>query len=387
MRCWRAFRASRSWSIADVSPRRKDVEGSTARRLVQVLVRYAAFAFVVGAMCEIGARLDDWFFEDVPVLSSPSFMGLFAPDENGMRHGIPHARWKKVRLNNLGLRGPDVPIEPHAGCARWMFLGASETFGDPAQSNREFPARVLARMSTEGCHEILNTAFPAFDVRSITRYYQFFMARYRPNVVFIYPPTHFYLSNEIPPRNLEPPNPSAAHAESPNPSLLEQSRFFERLKDTAEVPAIIQKRRVARWIADAEKNRAADWHFATVPEDRLDMLSSDLRDLIALIRANGAEPVLMTHAVRVATPPRAEDESDLYGMRVYLPRASEEVIARFEYAAAERTRSVARETGTRLVDVASRLSGRRDRFVDLVHYSSEGNDEVAGLIVDAMKAR
>src|SRR3954467_3344274 len=135
MRCWRAFRASRSWSIADVSPRRKDVEGSTARRLVQVLVRYVAFAFVVGAMCEIGARVDDWFFEDVPVLASPSFMGLFAPDADGLRLGVPHARWKKVRLNNLGLRGPDTPAQPHAGCPRWMFLGASETFGDPAQSN------------------------------------------------------------------------------------------------------------------------------------------------------------------------------------------------------------------------------------------------------------
>jgi hypothetical protein len=72
-------------------------------------------------------------------------------------------------------------------------------------------------------------------------------------------------------------------------------------------------------------------------------------------------------------------------MRVYLPRASEDVIAQFEYAAAERTRALAKETNTRVIDVAAQLSGRRERFVDLVHFSNEGNDEVASLIVEEMK--
>jgi hypothetical protein len=349
------------------------------------LLGWGAFACIAGVMCEVGARLDDWFFEDVPVLASPSFTGLFAPDDDGMRLGVPHARWKKVRLNNLGLRGPDVRVEPIAGCPRWMFLGASEAFGDPAQSDREFPARVLARTEAAGCRDVLNTAFPAYDVRNITRYYQFYLAHYRPDVVFIYPPTHFYLANEISPRNLDPPKAPGTARTAPKPSLLERSRFFERLKDSAEVPAFLQKRRVARWIADAEKGRPADWHFTQVPAERLDMLAGDLRDLIELVRANGAEPVLITHAVRVAAPPREEDRSDLYGMRVYLPRATEDVIARFEYAAAERTRAVAKETNTRLVDVAAQLSGRRERFVDLVHFSNEGNDEVARLIVEDMK--
>jgi hypothetical protein len=359
--------------------------GSPWRARFIALLGWGAFACIVGVMCEVGARLDDRFFEDVPVLASPSFTGLFAPDDEGMRLGAPHARWKKVRLNNLGLRGPDVPVEPHDGCPRWMFLGASEVFGDPAQANHEFPARVLARTEAAGCHEVLNTAFPAYDVRNITRYYQFYLAQYRPDVVFIYPPTHFYLSNEISPRNLDPPKAPGAARTAPRPSLLEQSRFFERLKDSAEVPAFLQKRRVARWIASAEKGRPADWHFTAVPAERLDMLASDLRDLIDLVRAHGAEPVLITHAVRVAAPPREEDQSDLYGMRVYLPRASEDVIARFEYAAAERTRAVAKETNTRLVDVAARLSGRREQFVDLVHFSNAGNDEVASLIVEDMK--
>ena len=356
------------------------------RGWLAAFVKWSAFAVIASVMCEVGARLDDWFFEDVPVLASPSVNHLFSSDETGMRHGIPGARWKKVRLNNLGLRGPDVPVERRADCRRWMFLGASETFGDPAQSNREFPARVLALSvnPVDSCPEVLNTAFPAFDVRAITRYYQFYMAQYRPDTVFIYPPTHFYLG-DVAPRNTQPPAQPAVVQLAAPPSLLERSRFFERLKDTAEVPAFLQKRRVQRWITSAEQGHDANWRFTTVPAERLDMLAEDLRALIELVRASGAEPVLLTHAVRVAAPPRPEDSTDLYAMRVYLPRATEEVIARFEYAAAERTRAVASETGTRLVDVAQQLSGRREQFVDLVHFAPSGHDEVAHLIVDAMR--
>jgi hypothetical protein len=347
------------------------------------LAGWGLFAVIVGSMCEVGARLDDWFFEGVPVLASPSFPALFTSDETGMRLGVPGARWKKVQLNNLGLRGPDVPVERREGCSRWMFLGASETFGDPAVSNREYPARVRALTAGGPCREILNTAFPALDVRAITRYYQFYMARYKPDVVFIYPPTHFYLG-EVAPRNTTPPAAATAAAAPKAASLLERSRFFERLKDTAEVPAFIQKRRVQRWIEAAERDHDAAWHFTTVPQERLDMLADDLRILVELVRSTGAEPVLMTHAVRVASPPRAEDVRELYAMRVYVPRASEEVLAGFEYAAAGRVRAVAAETHTRLIDVAQVMNGRRDRFVDLVHFSNEGNDEVAHLIVKRM---
>jgi hypothetical protein len=358
-------------------------EQSSWRGRFIALAGWAVFAGVAAVMCEVGARIDDWFFEDVPVLASPSFPALFSTDETGMRHGIPAARWKKVRLNNLGLRGPDVPVERRDGCGRWMFLGASETFGDPAQANKDYPARVRTLTSSAKCLEVLNTAFPALDLRSIIRYYQFYMSKYRPDVVFIYPPIHFYLG-EVAPRNIDRPRDIADNTAPQPVSLLEKSRFFERLKDTAEVPAIIQKRRVQRWIAAAEQGHDDGWHFKAVPEDRLNLMSEDLQALIELVRASGAEPVLMTHAVRVASPPRAEDQQDLYAMRVYVPRATEDVLAAFEYAAAERVRGLATQTGTRLIDVAKTMNGRRERFVDLVHFSNEGNDEVAHLIVEAM---
>jgi hypothetical protein len=378
--------------------------GSAQQELPQQRLRWlfvqclawGAFGLVVLVAAEFGSRLDDWFFDDVPMLSDPSYEALFMFDEYGNRRGVPHERWKKVRLNNLGMRGPDVTPLPRPGCTRWMFLGASETFGEPSMLDAEYPARVRALVAQGRCVDVLNTAFPGFDLWELISAYHTALAAYRPDVVFVYPPTHFYLGEigsrkaavtaEAPPAKRRKPRDD----QSRGFGLREQSRFFQRLLDSTELPPPIQKRRVEQWIAAAEAGKPSDWHFEAVPEDRLRFLEADLRELIDVIRASGAQPVLMTHAVRTANPPRAEDERDLFSMRVYVPRASEKVLAGFEYAAADWMRRLGAQTGTRVIDVARRMNGRRELFIDLVHFTETGHKEVAHLIhtemVDEMSA-
>ena len=146
------------------------------------------------------------------------------------------------------------------------------------------------------------------------------------------------------------------------------------------MPAFIQKRRVQTWIDNSSKDKSADWFFNTVPQERLDFLVEDLTELLDAIRKSGAEPILMTHAVRSANPPRPEDQADLFAMRVYVPQASEAVIAEYDYVADEKIRELARTTNTRLIDIAKALDGKRNLFIDLVHFSPEGHAEVARLI-------
>lgn len=348
------------------------------------LLGWVGFALIALVTCELGARLDDWFFEGVPVLDNPSYEALFFTDEHGLRRGRPGAKWKRVDLNNLGMRGPDVPPAPRAGCRRWMFLGASETFGEPTVANGDYPARLRLLESQSGCMDILNTAFPAISPKALLKYYTSALSQYAPDTVFVYPSTHFYLA-EMPAVDQPKPQQAAQQADQPGVSgLLKKSRFVERLRDSAEVPAVIQKWRVKRWIDVATEGQSPGWLFEEVPTERLDSLTDDLRELVRLIRISGAEPVLMTHAVRVANPPRPQDSQDLFAMRVYVPRASEEVIAGFEYAAADRVRWLGAETGVRVIDVARVMNGRRDRFIDLVHFSADGNDEIAHLIHDEM---
>jgi hypothetical protein len=357
---------------------------------MRTLCGWAAFGVVALLFCEIGSRLDDWFFEEVPVFENPSYERLFTFDENGLRRGIPGSRWKKVALNNLGMRGADVPEKSAPGCQRWMFLGASETFGEPSMADAEFPARVRALARQQSlCVDVMNTAYPGIAPQGLLRYYESALRPYAPDVVFVYASTHFYLAEDGP-RPIATPAPAASpprppHATTESASFIGKSRFLERLKDSAEVPAKIQEMRLRRWIEAASSGKPADWAFTRVPEERLELLASDLRELVAGIRASGAEPVLMTHAVRVTTPPREEDHADLYAMRRYVPRASEAVLAEFEYQAAERVRRLGAELNLQVVDVARELDGKRDRFIDLVHFSEAGHEDVARLVVSTMK--
>lgn len=376
--------------MTDVPGRSKRSSGSVAA----LILGWIGFGSLLLAACELGARVDDWFFSDTAVLANPSYDELFITDEEGIRRGRPGAHWKKVALNNLGLRGPDVPPLPRSECRRWLFLGASETFGEPTLADMDYPAVLRVLESQQGCTDILNSAFPGIAPQELLRYYQPALSQHRPDRVFIYASTHFYLA-EMSARDEpwdkvaeEQPRPQSAQAGSGGfsvASVLKKSRFLERLRDSAEVPPLIQKWRMHRWISSAVAGQPADWGFKAVPQRRLDYLADDLRELIGAIRSSGAEPVLMTHAVRVANPPTPDDRQDLFAMRVYVPRASEEVIADFEYAAAERVRRLGAETGVQVIDVARALSGQRDKFIDLVHFSPQGHEAVAQLIHDQMR--
>lgn len=355
--------------------------------MTRKLLGWAGFAAVVAVCCELGARLDDSFFEGVPFLANPSYEAMFTLDDHGIRRGKPGARWKRVAFNNLGMRGADVPAKSAEGCQRWMFLGASETFGEPSMADAEFPARVrtLARQRSR-CVDVMNTAYPGISPQGLRAYYTQALSQHAPDVVFVYASTHFYLA-EVGPREPAAPVPAPPVPADPPWSLgnlLAKSRFLERMKDSAEVPASIQEMRLRRWIDAASAGKPKDWAFDRVPEDRIALMEQDLRDLVTAIRNSGATPVLLTHAVRVTDPPRADDHTDLYSMRRYVPRASEQILAAFEYRAAAAVRKLGEREHVRVIDVARLMNGRRDLFIDLVHLTEKGHDAVAQLVVDEM---
>lgn len=360
------------------------------RDRVRALAAFITFAVIAVLAGEAGARFDDWLFDDVPFLANPSFDSLYFRDESRLRQGRPGSRWKQVRLNNLGMRGDDVSFEPRPGCRRLMFLGASETFGNPSIDGDEYPARVASRAATHGCLEVLNTSIPGMSPQSLNKYYQSRFMQLHPDRVYIYASTHFYLSERLP-RVPEQSVPTSTVAITGIPRLedtrpfLEKSRLLDRLRDSFETPALLQRHVDRKRVAQTLANEPDPSEFAAVPAERLELLASDMRVLLASIRESGAEPVLMTHAVRVTSPPRADDQDDLDAMRVYVPRAPARVLAEFEYAAADVIRDVARETDTRLIDVAREVSGSRDLFVDLVHFAPRGHERVATLIVDDLE--
>jgi hypothetical protein len=339
---------------------------------------------------EIAARVDDWFFEGIPFLARPSFEDLFQTRADGARTGVPGARWKNVRLNQAGLRGPDLIPLPPMGCQRWLFLGASETFGEPSVVDGDYPSAVRHQVSIGNCVEVLNGAFPGWDLPALTRWYELVLSDLNAHTVFVLPPTLLYLGKESTAADQQTPIGRDSRPPEPSPAtrlvrVIDGSRLLGRIKDSTEVPAPLQRLRTRRWIDQELARHPPDWPFDAVPIDRLDDLERDLTKLIGTIRAQGARPVLITHPVRSARTVRPPDLPDLYAMRAYVPRASEAIIAAFEYQAAVRMRSIGERQSVQVIDAARTMSGRRELFIDLVHYSPQGLVTISDLILAEMK--
>jgi hypothetical protein len=140
------------------------------------------------------------------------------------------------------------------------------------------------------------------------------------------------------------------------------------------------------WVIRAKTSgKPADWFFPDVPRDRLDQFHDDLAALVDAIRASGAEPVLLTHALRAASPPRPDDWQDLQDMRLFYPRASHRTLVAFEDAVAVAVKELGREKGVPVIDVAAALNGHRAWFADLVHFTDDGAAEVAKVIAAGLE--
>lgn len=73
----------------------------------------------------------------------------------------------RVRVNRLGLRGPEVDAAPPEGARRLLVLGDSVAYGHMLPESESFPARLEAELRRRGERvEVLNGAAPGYDTRA-----------------------------------------------------------------------------------------------------------------------------------------------------------------------------------------------------------------------------
>jgi hypothetical protein len=341
-------------------------------------LRLAALVAAFALAAELGARIDDVLFHDGSLLGSTSQDDLWVTDELG-RHGRPDARYAHVHMNSLGLAGPE-PVE--GNCRRILFLGGSETFGIPDIRRGSYVDVFREHLPADQCFQVLNGAIPGMTVNAMNRYYREWAAASRPDVVIIYPSTHFYLSTEAPGATTPARGTNVARGSAFG--VFDDSRLFGRLRNVLTVPRPIQRLRERRWIDAQAAGQSAGWLFERAPEERLELLGDHLRLLLSEIRRSGAEPVLVTHAVSASRPAVPEDDAFTGAMRVFMPRATAGVIAEFPYQANDVIREVGRETSVPVIDAAAQLAGRREYFVDLVHLGEAGREEMGELLAGSL---
>ena len=105
---------------------------------------------------------------------------------------------------------------------------------------------------------------------------------------------------------------------------------------------------------------------------------------MSAITRTGARPIVLTHATRVADPPRPQDADWLWRARVNMPRATPSVIGQFNGATNQAIRAWAARRRVVLIDLATDMNGREELFGDLIHFNDSGAAFVARAVADAI---
>jgi lysophospholipase L1-like esterase len=339
---------------------------------------------------EVTSRVEDRLRSQTALLSTLNYdYDLFQNDSQGKRIGKPGGRYKKWKLNSLGCRSGEISEARQPGKKRVLILGSSETFGVFESPDKEYPAQLHRFLNAVEPFEVLNTALPGMTLKSCTQAFESRWKAFQPDVVVIYASPLFYL-NLSPETGKSIFNKSAEQgAPSPqeNPAKPPfELRLVQRCKDMIDKPEFWQQRIDAQALAEKRAALGKNEVFREVPEANLELYLTDLRSLIDAIQATGATPLLMTHAVRSASPPSSRDLIELEAFLHHTPRATPEILLAYESQVRERMLMLAEREQVPVVDLAEAINGKREAFGDMVHFSDAGATTAAKLLAEAILA-
>lgn len=368
----------------------------TARRRRKAFWRLGEWALLLAlfaATAELACRIEDSIRFGTPILSRyRSVADLFVRDEHGM-HGRPNAGYQQWKLNNLGLRGPDVTASRPVGTIRVVTVGASETFGMLETTGKEYPRQLqdslntLARACRAGApvFEVINAGLPGMTLPTIEQHTRFRLRELDPDVMVIYPSPVQYLDESL---------PSAARPDStpgPRDPPLTQAlhpRFVERMRTQVKnlLPEFVATYLRQRDI-DEHRRRHGGVRFSTIPADRMNAYERDLRKMVGTVRSSGAVPVVVTHANALMRP-GPDAAGQMVAWERFVPRATGPTIVAFDSAARGVTLGVAADSMVASFDLAGMfIAGPTDRlFTDFTHFSDEGAGRAAGFIAPTVLA-
>lgn len=118
---------------------------------------------------------------------STTFASVYDPAGDARGYLGPEGR-VDYRINQVGLRGPDLPAQKPPGTFTVLCLGDSFTFGEGVREEDTYPAR-LAKLLTDagryGRVEVINAGVQGYGTREATTFYARQGFRFQPDVVVL----------------------------------------------------------------------------------------------------------------------------------------------------------------------------------------------------------
>ncbi|MEE4189213.1 MAG: SGNH/GDSL hydrolase family protein, partial [Roseobacter sp.] len=147
--------------------------GNTRRQeiLTGIIVLSLSFGgFLIG---EIGLRTLQLARYGVQATVEKS-EAFFTDESSGLRLIHPNQQLGKVRINNLGFRGPDIGVDKDSGKIRLLFLGSSTTYDAGSPEGENWPEQTvrILKQSLPGCElDFVNAGQPGYSTASMARLY------------------------------------------------------------------------------------------------------------------------------------------------------------------------------------------------------------------------
>jgi lysophospholipase L1-like esterase len=314
------------------------------------------FVFVV----EFCARLDDYVTFHAPLLGVYSSDNLYDYDQLGKR-GKPFASYRKWQLNEFGYRGPHFDKDR----LHVVTFGASETFGLYESENSEYPRQLeheLNKRSGKTLYQVVNVAYPGQTLSTATLRVAEIVSRIHPRVALIYASPAFYIY----PPSTQSGEP--ARLEGPSASKF---RISDRLRDIAKtiLPESLQTS-IRTW--EIRRSTDSDPAIDRLPEESINRFREDLTEMVSTLRANGVQPVVITHATVFGAVPRNPDHAMLVAWRKFYPKLKEEGFLDLEQRMNQATREIAVQQHLTLVDMGKEIPPGHEYFADFVHFTDAG---------------
>jgi hypothetical protein len=325
---------------------------------------------------EVLARVEDWWSQGASPWRPYTSQVLFRGSPVG-RVGVPHARFGKWHMNGLGFRGE----EPLPGRDTVLVFGASETFGQNESPGHEYPRLLAEELQRRfpGRFDVQNAALPGIRVGR-DAYLRRAIGESHAAWVVIYPSPANYIGVERPfcGRPVEP-FPSG-------PGWTDQVRI-------AGKPDQLAKRTVPEPMMTALRQAKIGWAVRREPveprvaEATIQVFRTDLECAVDEVLAQGALPLLVTHATYFGDEVRPEDRPWLVAWRSFYPTLAEGGFLDLERRTNDVVRDVALRRGLPLFDAAREVPRGPGHFADFVHFTDEGARVMAQGVAGALAQR
>jgi hypothetical protein len=109
-------------------------------------------------------------------------------EHTGLRLHRPNRRLGNIRVNNLGFRGPDLPLRKPEGTFRLAFLGSSATLDVYSPDGGSWPHLLSERIreAVEGCRvDYVNAGMPGFGVDEVLRHHASQVVPTNPDIILV----------------------------------------------------------------------------------------------------------------------------------------------------------------------------------------------------------